>query len=358
MTSIRLRYIHTFRDRHGKVRYYFRRPGCKQVPLPGLPGSDDFMAAYQAALAGQGPAPAIGAGKTKPGTVSAAVVGYFSSLAFRSRALSTQATYRGILNGFRAEHGDKRITMLERRHIDKMLAEKADTPAAADNLRRMLSILMQWAMAEGWRKDDPTIGLKAINRGSDGFAIWPEDYIEKYRAHHALGTRARLACELLVNTGQRRSDIVRMGRQHVRNGTLSIRQQKTKTLVEIPVLPELTAAIEAMTTPTNMTYLTTEFGKPFTAAGFGNWFRETCDDAGIPAGYAAHGLRKAAATRLANKGATAHQLMAWFGWKTLKEAERYTKAADRKRLAQDAGALLNTGTPSGKPSEQVSQNAG
>jgi|SRR5262245_46824823 len=86
------------------------------------------------------------------------------------------------------------------------------------------------------------------------------------------------------------------------------------------------------------------------AAGFGNLFRDLCNEAGLPKGYAAHGLRKAAATRHANAGATAHELMAWFGWTSIREAERYTKAADRKRLAQGMVTKLRNRTRSVKPS--------
>jgi integrase len=141
-----------------------------------------------------------------------------------------------------------------------------------------------------------------------------------------------------------------MGRQHMRDGVLSFRQSKTRNLVEIPVLAELNEALGAMPQTNHLTFLTTGSGAPFTAAGFGGWFRDRCDEASIPKGYAAHGLRKAAATRHANCGATAHELMAWFGWTSISEAERYTKAADRKRLAQGMVMKLKQGTSSGKPS--------
>jgi len=135
---------------------------------------------------------------------------------------------------------------------------------------------------------------------------------------------------------------VRMGRQHVRDGILSLRQQKTGMLLEIPVLPALQETIDAMPKAEHLTFLTTEYGKAFSAAGFGNWFRDRCNAAGIPPGVAAHGLRKAAATAHANKGATAHELMAWFGWTTLKEAERYTRSADRRQLAQEVVKKLTS----------------
>ena len=65
----------------------------------------------------------------------------------------------------------------------------------------------------------------------------------------------------------------------------------------------------------------------------GGWFRERCDEAGLTH-CSAHGLRKAGATIAAENGASPHQLMAIFGWLTLKEAERYTQAARRKRMAR------------------------
>jgi integrase len=156
---------------------------------------------------------------------------------------------------------------------------------------------MQFAIDIEMRADDPTLRVKGLKIRSPDFLTWSEEHIARYRATHALGTRARLAFELLLCTGQRRSDVVRMGPQHVCDNTLSMRQQKTGTLVQIPVLAELQEALNAMPAGDHLCYLMTEFGKPFTAAGFGNWFREQCNAAGLPPGYSAHGLRKAAATK-------------------------------------------------------------
>ena len=105
---------------------------------------------------------------------------------------------------------------------------------------------------------------------------------------------------LLLYTGQRRSDVVRMGRQRIRDGMLHIRQMKTGVELAIPVHPRLGAIIGDMPIE-HLTLVTTAFGKPFTAAGFGNWFREQCTAAGLPH-CSAHGLRKAAARRLAEAG--------------------------------------------------------
>ena len=180
-------------------------------------------------------------------------------------------------------------------------------------------------------------------KDTGGFETWPVESIEQYRARHQLGTRARLALELLYGTMAARSDVVRLGLQHARGGVISYRRGKTEAPVDIPMLPELSAAIEAMPKAEHLTFLVTEFGKSFAAAGFGNWFRDQCDLAGLSK-LAAHGLRKAGATRLAEHGCTDHEIMAWGGWSSIKEVQRYTKAANRKRMALQAAGKLKAGT--------------
>jgi integrase len=202
---------------------------------------------------------------------------------------------------------------------------------------------------------DPLVGIKLTKVKSKPHRRWTPADIEQYEKRHPRGTRARLALELILSTGQARCDVVRMGRQFVRDETLSMSRQKTGVPFDIPVLPSLRAELD-LQSDRHMTFLMTEQGKPFTAAGFGNWFRERCDEANLPQ-CAAHGLRSAAATRLADYGATAHQLMSWFGWRTQSEAERYTKEADRKRLAAEAGRLI-TGTGIGKPETQFAKSEG
>ena len=152
--------------------------------------------------------------------------------------------------------------------------------------------------------------------------------------------------ELGLCTMQRRGDLVRMGRQHLQGGLLVIRQEKTGTLVEIPVLPELQAELDQLPA-SQLTFLMTEQGKAFTSAGFGNWFRDMAADAGLPTGFNTHGLRKAGATRGAEAGWTDHEIMAWGGWKSLSEVQRYTRAVNRRRLAKGAVHKLTTGTAGG-----------
>jgi integrase len=350
LTKIKLKHIHEFRDRHGKIRRYVRLPGRKRVPLKGAPGTEEFMAAYQAAFAGEALPVEVGASRTRPGTVNAAVVGYFNSTAFRSLSLATQITYRGILENFRSEHGDKRIALLERRHIERLIASKATTPAAANNLLRMLRVLMQFAVAEGMRRDDPTIGVKSVKVRSSGFHSGTEEEITKFEAKHQIGTRARLALALLLFTAQRRSDVIRMGRQHVRDGVLTIRQQKTGMVVDIPLHPELKEILDA-TVNDNLTFLVIASGKPFSPAGFTNWFRECCDAAGLPRGCSPHGLRKAAARRLAESGCSDHEIMSITGHTTLKVVSRYTAAIDRKH--SNPRSPVSGDTPDGPNPEPI-----
>jgi len=139
LTKIRLQYIHEFRDRHGKIRRYVRLPGRKQIPLRGAPGSEDFMSIYQAALAGETPRVELGASRTRPGTVNAAVISYFNSSSFQSLASNTRRNRRNILERFRQEHGDKRIALLRPGHIDRMVAAKAGSMVDASIHRRFPS---------------------------------------------------------------------------------------------------------------------------------------------------------------------------------------------------------------------------
>jgi integrase len=356
MSGIRLKYVHQWvdkRDGGAKARYYFRRFG-KRIALPGLPGSPEFMAAYQLALTDQLPRPPIGASRTKPGSISALIVAYFGSPQFLSLAPATQQTYRLILQKFRTEHGDKPVALLTRKHINAMLAQRVMTPAAANHWLRLLKMLMTFAVAEGWRKDDPAIGIDRIKTRSNGFHTWSETEIAAFEAHHPIGSKARLAFALLLYTAQRRSDVVKMGRQHVSADVVKVRQQKTGTMLAIPLHPDL-AAVIASTPSQHLNYLVTEYGKPFTAAGFGGWFGARCDEAGLPKKCRAHGLRKAACRRLAEAGCSANVIAAISGHTTLREVERYTKAADQERMARDGMAAI-TRTTSGNDAERVANS--
>jgi integrase len=333
------RYINAYVDRNGKARFYFRRAGFKSMALPGLPWSPEFMQSYERAMAGQ--PSAIGAARVLPGSMHALAISYYGSPTFLEMEPSSQRVRRNIIERFCREtdanglrHGDKRAALLQRHHIIRFMGARAGQPESANGLRKAIRALMQHAVDIGLRADDPTRDVKAIRVKSDGYHSWTEDEIAKFEQRHPVGSRARLALALLLFTGQRRSDVVRMGRQHVREGRLYVRQVKTGAELMIAMHSDLHAII-ADSVVGQMTFLVTEFGKPFTAAGFGNWFREQCDMAGLRH-CSAHGLRKAAARRLAEAGCTEHEIAAITGHASLREIVLYTRAADQKRLADAA----------------------
>jgi integrase len=334
MATVELAYVNGYRDRHGKQRYYYRRAG-RRIALPGRPGEPEFMRAYEDAAAkfGQPDEPAT---KTAPGTFDALSATYYRSPQFLSLSVQSQRTYRFAIDRWRKNHGAKRVTHLERRHVLEHLAVRFDNggPEAANQLRKVLKILCRFAMDNDWRRDDPTVGVRRYKPKGEGFIPWSEDDIAKFLKRWGAGSRERLALCLLLFLGQRRGDTVRMGRQHRNGDTIRVTQSKTGTQLTIALHPELRAVLDKLPND-NLTYLTTMFGKPFTPAGFGNWFRDVCNAAGLK-DRSAHGLRKSAARRLAEAGCTTKQIAAITGHKSLSEVERYTASADQERMAREA----------------------
>ena len=356
MARIRLRFVDEFIDRHGKPHRYFRRAG-KRFRLPGLPGSTEFMAAYQAALDGipatGGPSPHLQKAAT-PGTVDWLVSAYLASATFKALAPETQRSRANILQNFRAADGDKRIFVtvngksvmwLKADNLQTIINKKSITPHAQRNLLNTLRAIFKWAVSEGKLPSDPTVGVTRprIKNKNDGYRTWTDAEMEQYIARHPISPKAYLAFVLLRDTGVRRGDAVRLDPQHIRHdllpksphGYLSVVQGKTGTLVEVPITDALQAAIDAC--PSNhLTFLVTSQGQPFTDAGFTNWFRDRCNEAGLPNGLSAHGLRKARSQLIAEKGVSAHGIAAVTGHKTLSEVQRYTAQFDRRKLAVEA----------------------
>ena len=318
--------------RDSRAYYYLRRRGFPKVRLPGLPWSPSFMAAYEAALSG--PRTAIGTGRIKPGSVAAVVAEYFDSQAsFGSKSAGTQRMRRGILERFRAAYGDRPFALLPPQWIEALLDAKP--PHAARSWLVTLRSLCQFAVKRGYRRDDPTANSKQRAIKGDGFHTWTDDEIAAFEAHHPIGTKPRLALALLLYTGQRRSDVVKMGRQHIRDGVLTVKQQKTGKPLDIPVHPKLRTILDA-TPSEHLTFLVTTTGKPYGGNAFSEQFRNWCDAAGLSKRCKPHGLRKAACRRLAEAGCSGNEIMAISGHATLKELVRYTKAADQARLARSA----------------------
>jgi integrase len=246
---------------------------------------------------------------------------------------STKTQRRNIIDRFREEHGTKQVANLSHEHIKAMVEKKL--PAAGRHFRNALRALMVIAIDAGYVRQDPTIGISVRRSSGGGYHTWTEDEIATFEAAHPIGSRPRLAMALMLFTGQRRSDVVGMGWQHIRNGRIHLKQKKTGTALAVKIHPHLQAVLDAHGKG-NLTFLVTEFGKPFTANGFGNWFRRQIRAAGLPEYCSAHGLRKAAARRLAEAGCTAPQIAAVTGHKSLREVELYIKDAAQIGLADAA----------------------
>jgi integrase len=355
-------FTHIVRSR-GKLYCYFRKPGCKSVRLPLPIGSGEFWRAYEAALDASAPRSDIGASRSTPGSMAGLIAAFIGSNVSRQGKDGQplgEETWRkrlAILNKLREKHGTKLVRGLRREHITGVILDGLP-PHAKRNWVKVLRPLMAFAAANGWHADrDLMRDVKAsVPKNRVGFPTWGEEQIETYRARHSLGTMARLALELVLNTVQRPGDALRLGPQHVRviehkrwKRWLAVRQSKTGTPLLLPIMPELQEAIGAVG---HLTFLTTARGKPWSPGAFRRAFRQWADEAGLQ-GFSAHGLRKAGCRRLAEAGCTAPEIAAWSGHLSLAMVQHYIVDADQAKMAEAAAnkvatALENARTRSGK----------
>jgi len=328
------KYVSQFKDRNGKDRFRFRKGGVVAY-IHGTPWSEEFMRQHGNLMARAAPVAIVGADRTRPGTIDALAVAYYRSPGFRNLAASTKDHRRRIIDKFRSKYGDLLLKGLRHVNVQQIMANKAATPHAANNLIKLLRVMLNHAVDLGMIDTNPAIGVKPYKSRGDGFHTITEDEIAQFEATHSVGTRARLAFALLLHTGQRVSDVSKMGWQHIINGdAIKVRQRKTGKLLSIPLHPELKAMLATLPR-TNMTFVVTERGAPFKAQGLSQWFKKKCQAAGLPH-CSAHGLRKAAATRLANAGCSVNEIAAITGHTSLREIARYTSTADQGRLAKQA----------------------
>lgn len=329
------------------MRLYVRRRG-KRVRLRLLPGAADFMGEYQAALAKLDEADKPAAGKAT-GTLGWLVNEFEHSHAFLKSDLRERRVRHQIVDAMLNEETkpgsgkrfrDCPIAYFSADHVRVLRDRKKATPAAANRRVKELRIMLAWALEERgtYVKRNLAADVKRLKYSTEGFHTWTEEEVAKYEAHHLVGTMARLAFSIMLFTGMRKSDAVLLGPKRVKNGWITFRPEKTKRStgkeLSLPVLDVLRDTIAA--TPHGIeTYLVTQYGKPWSPNGFGNWFRDRCDEAGLPE-CTAHGLRKIGAVRAAENGATEQQMMAIFGWDSPKLAAYYAKKANQKKMAGEA----------------------
>jgi integrase/recombinase XerD len=350
MVRVRLKFVVEDIDRHGNVRRYFRQKGRPKIRLRGEPGSDEFNLAYQNALAGiQEERRKVG--QPKPGSFGHLCLAYCASITFARLDVSTRNWRRRALEEICENEGDKPVALMQPRHVRRLRDQKADKPGAARNRLKALQALFRWATEEELAPHNPTIGVQSISYTSRPHHTWTLDEVEAFERRHPVGTKAHLAMALMLYTSWRREDAVRLGPQHIvefkledgsKQKRIRYRQAKNEDRkpvdMDIPLHTELAQIIGA-TPSTHMTFLVTEYGRPYSVNGFGNKFKDWCRQANLPH-CSAHGLRSATAARLAELGATPHEIMAITGHQTLDEVERYTRAAQRRKLADSAMSKL------------------
>ena len=334
-------------DRHGKVRWRFRRAGKADLYLPGAYGSAEFRAAYEAALEGvKTPTPRSSANY---GTIAWLIEQYLRSPKYLNLSDVRRNSIRRELDWLRREAGKYQINRIASRHVEALMAKKAG-PTAANTIKKNMSMLFNFAVKHelAGQKHNPASRADRRKENPDGYHTWTATEIAQFLAHHGPGTAARLAALLILNTGAARQDLVRLGWQNVKAGRIAYQRHKTGIGGDYAVSPAL--ADELATLPQDrLLFLTHTGGRPYRAESFGNWFKDQCKAAGLPH-CSAHGLRKGLATMIADSGASELEIMAVMAHATPKEGATYTKRANRGALADKALARLD----GAKPEQNVS----
>lgn len=338
-------YCHWAKDRHDKYRIRFRTRGFSTY-IYSKPGTPEFKADYEQCLLNR--KPEIGRDRIKPGSVAKLFAIYYASPEYKGMRESTQKVFRGDLERFKALHGDKRVSHLKRHHLKEIIGAMSDRPQAANNLIKRLRTVLDIAIDLEWLTVNPARGLKGYSKKTEGFHTWTDEEMDAFEARHSSGSKARLAYALLYYTASRRGDVVQLGRQHVKDGRIRFTQNKTHADMDIKIHRELMREIDAIN-HSELTFLITEYGNPFTAEGFGNWFKDRCLEAGLQK-CTAHGLRKAATKAVIEAGKTTAQAGGLTGHRTLAEIDHYSAKRDQAALADSAvEALTRTKKRTKKP---------
>lgn len=319
--------------RHGKAVWYVRIGRGPRVRIRADFGTPEFDAEYQAALTGN-PRPAKGAPTL--GSLAWAIARYRETSGWAALSAATRRQRENIFEQVIETAGTQPISRITSATIVAGRERRAQTPHQARHFLDALRGLFRWAHEAKLVKADPTAGVKnPIQKKGPGFKMWTEEDMAAYERKWPIGTRQRVWLDVLAYTGLRRGDAVRLGRAHVRDGVASIKTEKSgfSVTVTLPILPALAATLAAGPCG-DLTFISGETGRPLTKESFGNEFRKACRAAGVPG--SAHGVRKIAATRAAENGATVAELEAIFGWHGGGMASHYTREADRVRLAKEA----------------------
>jgi integrase len=334
-------HLQRHKTRHGKYNWYVQVRRGPLIRIKEEYGTPAFDAAYRAALAN---APSLPAPKIRAavGTVEWAWLNYKQSGAWSVLSRSTQRWRENIMKRVLEAAGSEQITAVTRSDIQNGVDRRASTPAQAKSFLQTMNQFFNWLVDSKKVAHNPCAGVKVKRKKTQGHKRWTYEDVLAYEKRWPIGTRERVMLDVYMYTGLRRGDAARVGPGHVHNGVITLATEKSQgnTAVNLPMLDVLKITLAAGPTG-KLSFICKKDGMPYKKEALGNVFKDACVAAGI-LDKSAHGLRKAAATRAADNGATSHELMAIFGWVDIKEAEIYTREANRKRLAAQSMSKLGT----------------
>ena len=354
MTLENLKYIKRYRDRHGKVRYYFRKRGVPSITLPGTPLSREFMETYfkAAALPSRSPGPEKKKApkRDKTGSLEWALTRWYGSSKFQSLEPRTRLHYRQMMERELADYLDLPVTEVEPIVVQSWIDDMSDRPGAAKSFLKRLKTFFRFCAAPTSKilTSNPAQFVEGPSYEKKGFTAWDEADAAAFEAYWPLNSKQRLAYALMSYLGQRVSDAAVLGAAHeipggmIRVVQAKIRAGKKRVTVDIPIHPELRRTIAANKASAKTPYLQTDYGTGYSIKGLGNYMSDWAKEAGLSEGKSSHGLRKLAGSRLAEAGCSEKEIMAVLGLSSIKEAALYTAAANQKKMAKEAMKKVRT----------------
>jgi integrase len=353
---VHLKYLSVERNRHGReVTYVIGGTGKRRrIRIREPFGAPGFMAAYEAAVAELAQPLAPGRAAPRKGTMRWLAGQYFASPVFRDLDIKSQGVRMAVIESCLREPAapgsthliaDCPLRLFGAKHVRGLRDRRAAKPGAANNRMKYLSAMFGWAIENEPEAvtSNPCRDVQKLKYETTGFRPWTETELTKFEAAYPIGTKQHLALALLLYTGARRSDVVSLGPACVRDGLIRFVPKKTKRIrgeaTPKPYLPELARIVAATKLQGRDTFLVTDFGNPYTVAGFGIWFARQCRRIGLD-DCTAHGLRKLGAMRAAMNGASHYQLMAVYDWSSPAQAQKYIELAERAKGAAAAMRFL------------------
>lgn len=334
--DVRLPYLHI--TRVGRYQYaHYRRDGLR-LKIAGAIGSPEFIEAYNRIHAQfEKPSQAI----NPAGSLGELIRLYRLSPEYRQLGAATRGDYDRVLRIF--ELGDEAAGVKPSAHLPVATMPKAyliqirnqfdRTPRKANYIIQVASILGNLAVDLEWRQTNPAENIRKLKTGA-GHRPWEEAEIAAYREHWPADSQERVAFELLLNTGQRRGDIIRMTRASLRDGWISVAaQEKTGARVDLPVSAALAAVLTPWLRGHDHLALLVDRGAPFRVRAFSGFMRAAFTAAGLPKTCTIHGLRYTTATVLHELGLDDGVIADVLGHETMAMAKKYRAKKRQTRIA-------------------------